>query len=166
MGLAMWLQILRYRGDGVIESCSNLFAPGYMITFPEFDSGHARRLIYRLSNVPQISQTFSPRSPYLYLCFQWKQSSIDSDWVKDTTTASIKLTVLKTAGGIAQSSEIRLSSMLWGETRNLHELWHYEKTKLHFDASTSYLLQIEYTPGTVPPPSPRLYLVVKDCAST
>ena len=165
MGFDTWLQTKRYSGDGSIETCSNMFSPGYMITLPEFDAGHSYRITYRLSNVPPNSEMFYKRDPYIYLCFLWKRGSVDSDWVKNTTTASIKATLSKQTGQIVRSFELPLSSMLWGETQDVHELWDYEKTKLYFEARTSYLLNIEYRPGSVPPPTTRLFFAIKDCAS-
>jgi hypothetical protein len=165
LGADMWLQTRRYSGDGSIETCSNIFSSGYKITFPEFDSRHAYQVTYRLSNVPHVPQMFSNRGSFIYLCFAWTNGTSDTDWVRSTTTASVRVSVASgNTGRIRESFEVPLSSMVWSEAEGVFELADHQKSKLHFVAGEDYLLVIEYTPGTVPPPAVGgLFFQVKDC---
>lgn len=163
LSLDMWLQTKRYSGDGLIESCSTPFASGYQITFPAFSAASPQTLTYRLSHVPQNFGVWVPKDPRLLLCFWWKRASVDSDWIRDTSTASLRITLVTEQGALVREVDIPLSKMLWGETQDFHELWEFDKTRLHFDGNTPYILKIQYTPGTVPPPVRQLFFVIDNC---
>ena len=171
LGVYTWLQTKRYSGDGVIKNCSNMFASGYMITFPAFDSASHHQVTYRFVNVPYNLKVFPHSEPFLYLCFPESASPVDVDYLRNRTTASIKVTLSKESGSISDSFELPLSSMIWGQGRDLYgrnllfKVFHPGKSTLHFDRDTAYRLKVDYTPGTVPPPAARLFLVIDACAS-
>ena len=159
----MWLQTKRYSGDGSIQTCSTLVASGYKITFPVFSAASSQKLTYRLSRLPQNFGVWVPKDPWLRLCFWWKRPSVDSDWIRDTTTASIKMKLVTEKGLLVREADISLSTMLWGETQDFHELWEFDKSRLHFDRNRQYVLEITYRPGAVPPPAPQLFFVIDNC---
>src|SRR5438477_5628876 len=80
-GAGMWAQAKEYAGDGVIHTCSNLFAGGYEIDFPRFDASRPFAASYRLSRVPPTG-----RNPaIIYLRFNAPELSFLMSETKKTS---------------------------------------------------------------------------------
>src|SRR5713101_5335897 len=116
--LEMWLQTKRYSGDGVIRTCSNLFAAGYCIDFPKFDASQPYSASYRLSHVPRVHAR--GREPIIYLRFDG-----DRSFPRNGLSDSFRMTLANSRGEVIQA---------FGRT-------------LQFDKSASYILYVDYAPG-------------------
>jgi hypothetical protein len=154
----MWLQTKRYSGDGVIHNCSNLIGAGYRIDFPEFDASRSFSASYRMAHVPKVFG----RDPLIYLKFRCESGS--SDEIKKRVTASFRITLLDSTRTVIRSIELPMSTSIWWEAQNLCGAYDLEKSPFRFQSSASYILEVSYDPGPVPPPTKRLYFSVDNCA--
>jgi hypothetical protein len=153
--LGMWMQVLRYSGDGVIHAAPLM--PGYEITFPKFDAFQPYSASYRFSRVPQRKYS----EPVIYLRFHWSRGFAHIDEIKKQVTARFRFTLLDGEGGLVQSADLPVSASIWtGGT----EFWaiYQDESRLHFRKDASYVLNVSYAPGPVPPPTKELYFSVED----
>ena len=52
---------------------------------------------------------------------------------------------------VLHSGEVELSQAGWSEKEGLFHVYAAEKSYVHFERNASYLLDVSYTPGAVPP---------------
>lgn len=156
--LDMWLQVKKYSGDGVIHNCSSLLSPGYSIEFPKFSSASPYQNTYRINRVPQRGG----EPAWLYLRFFW-QNTGGVDEKKKSVTASFRITLSDTKGRILHSADFHLSNADWMQEQG-RRFWVYdlEKSRLQFERDASYILNVSYTPGSVPPPAEELYFFIQN----
>jgi hypothetical protein len=156
----MWLQTKSYSGDGTIHSCCTLFGAGYMIDFPAFSASRPFTASYRMAHVPKVFGS----DPYLRLCFHWQR---EDDLTRSRSiTANVRFTLLDGRGKQVRSLELPISSSMWGETGpDLVEVWDFNKGPIHFAAGEHYVLNVSYTPGSVPPPTKEAWLEIDNCAT-
>jgi|SRR5581483_7250434 len=154
----MWFQIKRYSGDGHIYSCSNLVSSGYCIDFPDFDAKRPFAASYRLAHVPRVLG----RDPLIYLKFRCDFGS--SDEIKRRVTASFRVTQLDSSGAVIRASTFPMAAAIWSDSQYLCGAYDMDKSPLRFSTSGSYILKVSYDPGTVPPPTKRLYFSLDNCA--
>ena len=152
----MWIQVLRYSGDGVIHSA--LVIPGYTIAFPRFSASQPYSASYRFSRVPQRLQS----DPIIYLRFDWSRGFADSDEIKKKVTAKFHFTLLNNEGRSIQSADLPLSSSIWTGGSDFWGVYQLDESKLHFRLGASYVINVSYVPGTVPPPTKELYFSIED----
>jgi hypothetical protein len=157
-GAGMQLQAMRYSGDGVIHTCSNIFAGGYRIDFPSFAASEPHTASYRLSNVPQVYRVDGRSDPTIYLRFY---SDIPYSKVKERLSGKFQLTLLDGRGQVATSIVAPLSTAGLTATQRLYGV---SKGTFHFDPNASYVLRVSYTPGAVPPPAKQFYFAIDNCA--
>jgi hypothetical protein len=162
-GMHMGLQIKQYSGDGVIYACSNLLAAGYGIDFPKFDASRYYSASYKLSHVPHVFRIDGRGDPLIFLSFY--QRGFTALHEKKSVTAKFQITLSDSEGHIRHSAEIPLSTSTWGESQALFSVFDSEKSKLHFDRDSRYVLHVEYVPGDTPPPVKELYFTIANCAS-
>ncbi len=161
--LGMWLQIMRYSGDGVIHSCSSSHPviatlvswPGYQIEFPKFRADGPYEASYRLSNIPQV-----PGFPaVIYLRFNQPDGVAEKK--KDLVTAVFRITLCDTTGRILHSAELSGSTSIWEGGGPSFGVYDLKESELHFEAGASYILHVSYDPGEVPLPGDNLHFSIE-----
>jgi hypothetical protein len=155
--LATETEVRQYSGDGTIYNCSILFSPGYRIEFPKFNSARPYEASYRLSHVPPTARW----PAVIYLRF-FQQDFITAREKKNSVTASFRIALCDTKGHILHSAEFQLSNATWTESQRLFGVYDLGKSYLHFERAASYVLNVSYTPGAVPPPAEQLYFSVEN----
>jgi hypothetical protein len=152
----MWVQVLRYSGDGVIHAAPIM--PGYQITFPKFGASQPYSASYRLSRVPQRKYG----EPVIYLRFYWSRGFANIDQVKKQVTAEFRFTLLDEEGELIQSADLPVSASIWTGGTDFWGIYQLDQSRLRFSRDASYVLNVSYTPGAVPPPTSELYFSVED----
>jgi hypothetical protein len=160
-GAVMWVQTKRYSGDGVIRNCSNLLGSGYAIQFPTFDASRPFAASYRVSHVPQLHRIDGRNDPTVYLRFYSNIGYTKSLQIQKGVTARFQVILMNSRGQVMHSVEVPLSTSGWSSTQNLYAV---SKGAFHFDPDASYLLNVSYEPGAVPPPAKELYFEIDNCA--
>ena len=169
----MWIQVTQYSGDGVIYNCSSSIPivgaliswPGYRIEFPKFRSDRSYEASYRLSHVPQRGG----RPAIVYLCFT------PPDWIgahnrKNSITAVFRIVLQDTNGHILHSAELPVgisgwTTSVWTDSKNGFGVYEPQKSYLYLAPRTSYVLNVSYIPGEVPPPARELYFSIENRGS-
>jgi len=157
--LAMETQVMQYSGDGVIRNSSIAISPGYQIEFPKFNAARSYEASYRLSRVPQNYRRLST----CYLRFN--QPGLSWRVVqkrKNSVTATVRFRLCDENGHVLKSSQFHLSNSWWTGNRGLFGIYALEKSDLHFEPNTRYILNVSYTPGNVPPPTKQLYFSIEN----
>jgi len=150
------MQVLRYSGDGVIHAAPIM--PGYQITFPKFGASQPYSASYRLSRVPQRKYG----EPVIYLRFYWSRGFASIDQVKKQVTAKFRFTLLDEEGRLIQSADLPVSTSIWTGGGELWGVYQLHESILHFQRRVSYVLNVSYVPGAVPPPTKELYFSVEN----
>ena len=159
--LGMETHVMQYSGDGKIRNCSNIFRPGYAIEFPKFDSDRPYEASYRLSHLPPTGR----EPPGIYLRFYQPRLRFGmAQRKKDAVTATFRLALCDAKGNTLHSAEVHLSRTGWSEQKGLFSIYALGKSYVHFERNASYVLNVSYTPGTVPPPASELYFAIDACA--
>lgn len=140
--VGMWLQVKRYKGDGVAENSSLFWWPGYRISFPEFDPRFYYQKQYHLNNVPQrggVSAAFS---------LHFRPSLLSSE---ARPTGAYAFVLKEVDGTVMQSGVIRFSDALWSQTgMKIDSVYDRNKCYLDFKPKTKYILNVKYAPGPHP----------------
>jgi len=150
------MQLLRYSGDGEIRPAPIM--PGYQITFPKFGASQPYSASYRLCRVPQRKYS----EPIIYLRFHWSRGFADIDEIKKQVTARFRFTLLDGEGGLVQSADLPVSGSIWTGGGDFLGIYQLDQSRLHFRKDASYVLNVSYAPGPVPPPTKELYFSVED----
>jgi hypothetical protein len=173
--ISMALQVMLYSGDGVIHNCASsppilgmLFSgPGYRIDFPKFPSDRAYQASYRMSNVPRGGG----HRTIIYLRFMPDPNQGNARKQKESVTAEFRIVLKSAQGSVLHSAEIPVGSSPWTDAGGPDPMgsefgvYQLEKSYLQFQFRTSYVLNVSYVPGDIPPPTHELYFSIESRAS-
>lgn len=158
--VGMWIQVKQYSGDGVIHNCSVIWWPGYRIEFPKFDSARPYQATYKLNRVPQRGG----EPAMLYMCFIQPNYGMALQR-QNSVTASFRITLSDQNGRILHSADFQLANTFWGAEQDIFHVFDLEKSKLQLERNASYLLNVFYTPGEIPPPAEELFFFIQNGCS-
>ena len=160
-GAVMWAQTKGYSGDGVMRNCSNMLGSGYAIEFPKFDASRSYAASYRVSHVPQLHRIDGRNDPILYLRFYSSVGYTKTKQIKKGVTARFRVILVNSHGQVMHSVEVPFSTSGWSSAQNLYGV---SIEAFHFDPDASYVFNVSYTPGAVPPPAKQVYFAIDNCA--
>ena len=133
---------------------------GYAIEFPKFDSAKSYKASYKLANLPYA------RREHALVLLRYNESGLlfsAAQRMNHDSTATFRFTIGDQKGRILHSATIKASDAILTQTQSIFGVYKLGDSYFRFQRDASYVLNVSYTPGTVPPPAKELYFAIDNC---
>lgn len=169
---ALRKQVSRYEGDGIITDASLAVfpiarSPGFRISFPGFDPKKDCEREYTFRGVPKIKHYASA------ICVRFPGPySPDLDEIKKRVTSVLSYSISDEAGNVLTNQNVTFSNAWWswsgGRGAGVFGLWverpgqYGMQNSFYFEPTNRYTLRIKYEPGSAPPQTTNMFILIEN----